>query len=971
MPKTEQQDRIVRPGELDPKSGCFWCPLLPFSKDFAGLADRFARDATKVMAKNRDGHVVQTRCVQEPWTKVRVLFVSEAPGKYEDQQGKPLVAGPGGLLRKTIGAATGLKPEEYGFTTLVSCRPPRNRSPNGTEIKSCSPRLLREIEARDPELIVVLGNEPLKFLTGQSGITMLNGRVLECIRPEFKGKKVLACLNPAFVLRYDHEIDKFYASIETMGKILDGTHEPLAGKGRYEVLTDVDVIEKRLRRIRRKGLFTSFDTESGSLSWTQTKWPRLLCFSFSHRPSSGWVVPFDHADAPKEFREPGPVRRRLKRALRRFFTDPDVPKVAQHGKHDRNHIRKALGVVPVRVIDTMMLHFVQDENRGTHGLDKLAYAHTGMGGYDKELEDYKSKHPEADPARGGSYANIPGSVLFTYAAMDADVTRRSALDLQKQDEWVTNKKLQNLGLVFYPEFSDTLADLEWNGVAVDLKVTKDLHARYERELATLNEQIQRDPKVREFLAVRAQGDARKASEPFNPESTQQLGKVLFDHYGLRPIELTDSGLDLAKIRLEKAMEAWRSKPGAIKVQKPDFTSIVEEMLAKREWDLFSTKADVLQEFKRAGNPLVKLILDYRAISTLQGTFIGPLMQKRDDQGLVHGSYLMHGTVTARLASRDPNLQNIPNKGGGRVKRAFVSRFGREGVLLQADYSQIELRVAACLFKEPTMIEAYRRGDDLHMLTAIAISKLTPAQFKKLSQDVAKGWRTRAKRVNFGVLYGGGPTALVNTLAKDGVFITHEEAQELIDAYFEARPHLKRNMDKLMANVRKTGFLESFTGHRRRVPEVFSEDEKLVARALRQSVNFPVQCGAAQMTNMAMVLIRRRLKELGLRSKLVLTVHDSLVFDCHVDEVVQVGKLAKHVMENLPTLSAEVLPGLDWSWLTVPIVADLEIGFTWGTGVDLNKAKLNEKDEDEKPRVLDINDLDVDFLWEAMEARQAA
>ena len=201
-----------------------------------------------------------------------------------------------------------------------------------------------------------------------------------------------------------------------------------------------------------------------------------------------------------------------------------------------------------------------------------------------------------------------------------------------------------------------------------------------------------------------------------------------------------------------------------------------------------------------------------------------------------------------------------------------------------------------------------------------------------------------------------------------MFITLEEAQDLIDAYFAARPALKRNMDKLMNSVKKLGYLEAFTGHRRRVPEVFSEDEKMVARALRQSVNFPVQCGAAQMTNMATVIIQRRLQELGLRSKLILTVHDSLVFDCHVDEVVQVGQLAKHVMENLPTLSAEVLPGLDWSWLTVPIVADLEVGFTWGTGVELKEAKINKDDE---PRVLDINDLDVDFLWAAMEARQAA
>lgn len=979
MPQAVQDfDRIVQPGD-EPKSGCFWCPLFPFSKDFKEVGNGFQRDAEKILAKDRTQHVVQSRCVSEEWTKVRVLFVGEAPGKHEDTQSKPFVGGSGGLLRKTIAAATGLKPEDYGFANIVACRPPRNRTPNRTEVQSCSPRLLREIAARKPELVVVLGNTALEFLTGQTGITMLNGRVLKCIRPEFPGLKVLACLHPAYVLYADHELDKFYSSIETAGKILAGEHKELAGEGTYEVLTDIDEVEKRLLSIRKARKLTAFDTETGSTQWTQTKWPRLLCFSFSAEKQTGFVVPYDHADAPAEFREEGPIRLRLQKALRRFFQDAAVPKAAQNGKYDRNHIRAALGVVPVNVLDTMMIHFVQDEQRGTHGLDKLAFAHTGMGGYDKPLEDYKAKHPEADPKRGGSYANIPGEILFEYAAMDADVTRRAVLSLRKSSEWQANERMQRLGLHFYPRLSDTLADIEWNGATIDPEMVEYLDRRYSKKLKELDAKIQSDPKVRAFLrdaeaerAKKREGKrTRTEPEPltFNAESWQQLGKVLFGYYKLRPIELTDAGMDLLKHRLEKANEEWQAKPGSkIRSAKPDFTEQVEKAIANKEWDCFSTKADVLQEYARAGNPLVNLILEFRANSTLQGTFVGPLQTKLDAKNRIHGTYLMHGTVTARLASRDPNLQNVPNKGGGLIKRCYVSRFGAEGVILQADYSQIELRVAACLFKEPTMIEAYRRGDDLHTLTAIAISKLTPEKFKKLAKDVQKGWRTRAKRVNFGVLYGGGPPALVSTLAKDGVFITVDEAQELIDAYFDARPALKRNMDKLMEKVKKLGYLESFTGHRRRVPEVFSEDEKVVARALRQSVNFPVQCGAAQMTNMAMVIIQRRLQELGLRSKLILTVHDSLVFDCHVDELVQVGQLAKHVMENLPTLSEEVLPGLDWSWLNVPIIADLEVGFTWGTGVELKEAKIRKDDE---PRELDINDLDVDFLWAAMEARQAA
>lgn len=960
MPK-EQEQRLVQPGTDDPKSGCYWCPLLPFTRDFAKVAPLYEREAEKILAKNRDDHAIQTHCVQEPWTKVRVLFVGEAPGKDEDKQNKPLAGGPGGLLRRTIEKATSLRQEDYGFSNIVSCRPPRGRAPNNTEVKSCSPRLIREIAARSPELVVVLGNHALDFLTGNTGITSFVGRVLPCSRPEFPGLKVLACLHPSFVLRFDHELDKFYAAIESIPKILSGEHKELAGAGSYEVLTDIEAIEERFAAIRAAKKLVAHDTETGSLSPFQSHWPKLLCASFSDAPMRAFTIPIDHAEAPADFRQKGAMRDRLISCLRGFYEDPQVPKVAHNGKFDRNHIRASLGCTPVNEIDSMLLHYVQDERQGTHDLGKLAHAHTGMGGYDKPLEEYKSQHPEANPARGGSYANIPGDILFLYAAMDADVTRRITLELRKQDEWKRNPAIQRLTTDFYPALSTALSDLEWNGAAIDTKMVRFLDKKYTEEMSRLSAEIQQDEHVVRFVRDREDGGTKDAN--FNPDSWQQLGKVLFGYYGLRPIELNDSGMDLLKSRLESKMAAWRDNPKRRERDKPEFDKLVESAISDKEWDLFSTKADVLQEYGRAGNKFVSKVLEFRAYATLHGTFIEPLLQKLDDQSRIHSNYKPHGTVTARLASSDPNLQNIPNKGGGLVKRCYVSRFGDEGVILQADYSQIELRVAACLFKEPTMIDAYIRGDDLHTLTAIAISKLSKDRFKALPKDAAKGWRTRAKRVNFGVLYGGGPPALVSTLGKDGVFITQKEAEDLIETYFEARPALKRNMDKLMESVKRLGYLEAFTGHRRRVPEVFSQDEQIVARALRQSVNFPVQCGAAQMTNMAMVLIQRRMDEMQLRSKMILTVHDSIVFDAHVDELVDVGLLAKEVMENLPSISESVLPGLDWSWLNVPIIAELEVGFTWGTGVELKEVKLGKEE-----RALDIRDLDVDYLWAAMEER---
>ena len=230
------------------------------------------------------------------------------------------------------------------------------------------------------------------------------------------------------------------------------------------------------------------------------------------------------------------------------------------------------------------------------------------------------------------------------------------------------------------------------------------------------------------------------------------------------------------------------------------------------------------------------------------------------------------------------------------------------------------------------------------------------------------------------MYGGGPPALQTALRKDGVFLSLDECSELIERYFEVRPKLKKGIEKLEKEVCKTGYLESFTGRRRRIPEVFSEDEQIVARALRQSVNFPIQNGASEMTLMSLVLIWKRMQERGYRSKIILTVHDSIVFDLHVDEAYEVLALAKYVMENITELSDEVLPGLDWSWLTVPLVADCEIGVNWHmlVGIDPNDViEGTEGDEglwlwDEKKDDWQLNGGPVkeDELWEVMEWKQA-
>lgn len=942
--------RLVHPGCGELKSGCMHCSLLPWSPDFVSLSSSYQRAADKIVAKEPEGHTVASRALTEEWSEVDVLFVGDVAGTDDDRQGLPFAGRTGHLLRKSLESVFEGR-FSYGVTNLVRCRPPRNRKVNKTEVKSCSPELVREIQARKPKLVVALGNESLSFLAGQTGITMFNGRVLDCVRPEFPDLKVVGCLHPAYVLRFDHELDAFLGALEVASQILGGTYEAQAGVGEYFTLTDLNDVNALLCALRKGGRPVYYDTETGSLNWWQAEFPHLLCISFADEPGFGFTIPVDHVDSP--WRKGGPKdkeRPALEGMLREFFADASIDFRAQNAKFDAKHIRSRLKVEPRNVKDTMLTHLVLDEKRGTHGLKTLAYAYTGMGGYETALDEYIAGHREADPEREGSFANIPGELLFRYAAMDADVTCRADQGMREEPDFIEDEKLQRLADVFLPALSDALADIEFTGAQIDTEVVEQLSVEYEGEMQRLSGVIDNLPEVQAYCAHRFfEGKEAK----FNPRSTQQLQTILFDprFFGQSPVSLTKTGLERLALRYQNAKAAY------VKVRKgsePSFTEVVQAAIQKGEWQHFGTDAEVLQVMEQRGNTLAQHILDYRAVSVLSGTFLRPLQFLLDPKGRIHGQFMPHGTVTGRLASRDPNLQNIPNKDGGKVKRAYVSRFGDQGLIGQADFSQVELRVAACWFNEPTMIEAYLQGADVHTLTAMDISGFTPREYEALDSNTKKAWRTRAKRINFGILYGGGPPALVNTLKKDGVFITESEAQDLIDRYFKVRPALKKGIEALERSVERTGYLESFTGRRRRVPEVRSVDEKLVARALRQSVNFPIQSGASDMTLMSLVKIWRVMRERGYKSKIILTVHDSIVFDLHVSEFAEVMGLAKQIMESLPTWSDEVLPGLDWSWLRVPVVADVEVGPSWGTLVDFNP-----------------EDFDVDELWERMAEKLAA
>ncbi|MFA0749803.1 MAG: hypothetical protein SLRJCFUN_000206 [Candidatus Fervidibacter sp.] len=387
-----------------------------------------------------------------------------------------------------------------------------------------------------------------------------------------------------------------------------------------------------------------------------------------------------------------------------------------------------------------------------------------------------------------------------------------------------------------------LADMERHGVLVDVGYLRQLGEEMQRMAKQLEEQIYRLAGVR-----------------FNLRSPQQLAEVLFHRL---------------KLPMPKRMPKGR----------------------------LSTAAPVLEALAKE-HEIARLILQFRELEKLRSTFVEGLLMAADEQGRVHTTYDQTGTATGRLASSEPNLQNIPVRGewGKKVRRAFIAPKGYR--LLSADYSQIELRILAHLSGDEGLCDSFARGEDIHTQTAAMVFGVAP-------DAVTEEMRRKAKILNFGIVYGISPQGLAQQLN-----ITPEEAQEIIRRYFERFPKVKDYIQRTVAFARQHKFVRTLMNRRRFLPDIASDDPRLQDAARRAAINTPVQGTSADLIKAAMVAIWRALKERGLDAKMTMQVHDELVLEVAERQVTAVARLVKQRMET-------VFP------LSVPLVVEVKVGDNW-------------------------------------------
>lgn len=334
----------------------------------------------------------------------------------------------------------------------------------------------------------------------------------------------------------------------------------------------------------------------------------------------------------------------------------------------------------------------------------------------------------------------------------------------------------------------------------------------------------------------------------------------------------------------------------------DVMGLPTKGLKKTKRGYYSTNAKVLSDLAR-DHEIVRLILDWREKSKIKSTYLDTLGPLRRGDGRVHTTYNQTITATGRLSSSDPNLQNIPTRSelGRTVKTAFSA--GEGSVFLAVDYSQIELRLLAHLSGDEHLVRAFNEGEDFHAETAARV-------FGVPVSEVTPDLRSRAKAVNFGIVYGQQAYGLSQSL-----HISMVEARDMIDRYYEAYPGVRMFLDSVVARAKQTGYAETMYGRRRHIPELKAKNPQLRGFGERTAMNHPMQGTAADIIKIAMARVSRRLEEEGFAAHMILQVHDELDFECPVDEVERLTAMVRDVMEHVVDLR-------------VPLIAEASTGITW-------------------------------------------
>lgn len=782
-----------------------------------------------------------------------IMFVGEALGKDEVLKETPFIGEAGQLFNRYLLRA-GINRNEVYISNVCKCRPPSNRVPKPMEIRACSGYLDYEINTVKPKVITTLGNVALKRILNVEGVTKLRGK------PAWSSKYncwVIPTFHPSYILRNGEsleESEQFVSDLKYIKKVAE-TGRTGQLESTYKICDTMDSVIELIKELKvQKVISVDTETYGNYLSG------KILTIQFSWKAGSAYAIPFYKPELQALWTTD--EERFIWTQLQFILESTDIKKVGQNIKYDYQFF-KLYGVTLNSVIfDTMLAHYLLDENdKGGHGLGDLALKFTDMGDYSNELYqalDILGK--DVDPF---VFAKAPLELLCKYGAKDADCTFRVFCVLYPK---IKEQGLMVLLTKLMIPLSFVLAEMEMVGILPDLKYVEELTIKYKAKIQEL------ETKLFSFSEVKRLGE--RQGKPVNFRSSDQL-RVLF--------------YDILQLPVLKFVSNKKKKNKQEKKTSTD-QEVLEKLAEKHE--------------------IPKLLLEYRKLTKFLSTYIEPIPQNVKSDGRIHTSYKQDRTVTGRLASSDPNLQNIPKRDKEKAKEVRNCFIATEGyTFIEADFKQIEFRLLLDSAKEERGIEDLKKGLDIHKVVA---SQAYQIPLEKVSDEL----RYDTKTVNYSVIYGKGK----ENLAKENNF-TVEQVERVLTALFSRYPKIQDWIYRIKTNAQSTGMVTNWIGRRRRLEGFKTGVEPLIEEAKRQAVNAPLQGGAHDILTVATLRVyrefknrvRKELENKGLKSRLVMNIHDSLVVEAKDEEIETVASILKEKME-MP------IPNIN-----VPLEVELSIG----------------------------------------------
>ncbi|MBD1430831.1 DNA polymerase I [Sphingobacterium litopenaei] len=593
-------------------------------------------------------------------------------------------------------------------------------------------------------------------------------------------------------------------------------------KHEYILVDQPSSIQALAEDLGKQNIFC-FDTESTGLDALTAE---IVGLSFSYEEGKAYYVPTPADSVQAQI---------IVDILKPILENPKIKKVGQNLKYDILLLAKYGIKVQGEIFDTMLAHYLIDPDT-RHGMDILAETYLGYTPVSiTELIGGKGKNQ-------GNMRDVEIEKIKEYASEDADITwqlyqRLSPLLIETKTDELAQKV--EFPLVY------TLAEIEKNGVKIDVDTLKAFSESLEKDISALENNIY-----------------EKAGVKFNISSPKQLGEVLFDKLQLDP-------------------KAKKTKTGQYKTGEDVLLALAH-------------KSDIVQD-----------ILDFRQYQKLKSTYVDALPTLiNPNTGLIHTSYNQAVAATGRLSSTNPNLQNIPirTEKGREVRKAFIPR-SPDHVLLSADYSQIELRIMAELSQDENMLEAFTLGHDIHKATAAKVYGVS-------LDEVTSDQRRNAKAVNFGIIYGQSAFGLSQSLG-----IPRREAADIIDQYFNQYQGIKQYMSKAVEFAKEKGYVETIMKRRRYLRDINSANMTVRGFAERNAINAPIQGSAADMIKVAMINIQNDITTQSLTGKMIMQVHDELVFD-----------VPKHEIDSFKNIILERMKSA--IPMRVPIEVEIGEGTNW-------------------------------------------